>query len=109
MSKRALCLVFTSPAPGRDADFDAWYDRQIDGILSVPGWVGAQRYDFDSKPEGHGDIEPGWSHLVVYELQGDVGEAFRLLDEKLASGEVGSAPDGALAAGHACWVFTPKG
>jgi hypothetical protein len=39
-------LVFSNPADGRDADYNAWYDdHHVPEVLDhVPGYVAAQRY-----------------------------------------------------------------
>lgn len=66
---QTINLVFSEPPDGvTEEEFNAWYDAHLHEILSVPGFVAAQRYR----------IEP-WSEqperfrfLAVFELEGDL-------------------------------------
>ena len=47
-------LVFTNPLPGREAEFNKWYDEvHLPEVLQVKGFVAARRYvvSGDSPPE----------------------------------------------------------
>ncbi len=40
-----LLLVYTSPVPGWEDEYHAWYDNvHLDEVLTVPGFTAAQRY-----------------------------------------------------------------
>lgn len=66
--QRYYALVFTNPAPGREDDFNRWYDTQhAPDVVSIPGFVSAQRYvrnDRQMRP----DAPDGPRYLVVYEI-----------------------------------------
>jgi len=41
---RHVFAVLTNPVEGREAEFNAWYDRHLHDILRLPGLVSAQRF-----------------------------------------------------------------
>ena len=70
MSKRAVLVVETDPAEGREEDWAAWYDGvHIPEILErVPGFKGATRFRKpDSGPGGSADF----GYLTIYEIEAD--------------------------------------
>jgi hypothetical protein len=60
-----VCLVETDPVPGKEREYNIWYDRYIDDILEEPGFVAASRYVIKEPLEGRG------SHLAIYEIETD--------------------------------------
>lgn len=80
-------LVFTSPVPGREADYNRWYDRQHGpDVVSIPGFVRAQRYvrsDLQMRPDAP-DSPP---YLIVYEIvTGDLPAVFTEVNRRAADG-----------------------
>jgi hypothetical protein len=68
MAKHYL-LAFTNPVPGREAEFDRWYDeRHMADLLAMPGFVSAQRFALS---DATGQGEPRWTSLALYELDTD--------------------------------------
>jgi len=66
-------LAFTNPAPGREAEFNHWYDeRHVPDLLAVPGFVSAQRFQLT---DATGQGSPGWSYLALYEIESDDPDA----------------------------------
>lgn len=60
-------LVFSDPPAGVSEDeYNAWYDRHVEEILAVDGWVAARRYRIS--PEVGADESGGYRFLSVYEL-----------------------------------------
>lgn len=60
-------LVFSNPLPGREAEFNAWYDgRHLADVLAIPGFVSAQRFRC-AAGAGPGGVD----HLAIYELESD--------------------------------------
>lgn len=56
-----LLAVWWTPAPGKEADFNSWYDEEhIPLLMRVPGWLRIRRY---SLLEGNG---PGY--LALHDL-----------------------------------------
>ena len=61
-----LCLVFSNPVEGREAEFNDWYSRRhLPDVLRVPGYLSAQRFSLES---GDGVALPNWRYLAVYEV-----------------------------------------
>jgi hypothetical protein len=78
MAKYTL-VVETSARPGRDDDFNDWYDnRHIPDVLDVPGIVAAQRFVLHGSFIGENPVN---RYLALYELDtDDPDETLRALD-----------------------------
>ena len=81
-------IAFSRPLDGHEQDYDEWYDRQhMPDVLSVPGFVSAQRYDVvGRRPE---EMTRPYSRMIVYEIESDdvdatVGE----LRARIGAGEI---------------------
>ena len=60
-------LVFSEAQPGRDAEFNDWFDNhQLPDVLKVPGFIGGQR--FRLQPEGDG-VDGVTRYLTIYEIE----------------------------------------
>lgn len=64
-----LFLVFTRPTPGREDEYNDWYDNEhLDDVLRVPGVTAAQRYRvapmFTTPELVHG-------YLAIYEIESE--------------------------------------
>ena len=66
-----LQLVFSHlPAAVTDEEFSAWYDAHLPEILSIPGFVSAQRFRLE--PVVRDGVEPtSYRYLALYEIEGD--------------------------------------
>lgn len=66
--QRFYALVFTNPAPGREDDFNRWYDTQhLPDVVSIPGFISGQRYARnDAQMRSNAPDSP--HYLVVYEI-----------------------------------------
>lgn len=63
--KNPALLVFTSPAPGQDAEYNEWYSNiHVPEVLQIPGIVAAQRW----KVSEDAGIETEHRYLAIYEL-----------------------------------------
>ena len=66
---RAVLIVMSDAAEGRDDEYNDWYDRvHLADVLAVPGFVAARRYV--AEPSVHGEL-PAQRYLAVYEMEGD--------------------------------------
>jgi hypothetical protein len=77
-------LVRANAVPGREAEFDEWYDRiHLGEVLALPGFSAAQRFEVRGEPfAGSG----GHRYVTLYELDTDDPEvALRGLRRALAS------------------------
>jgi hypothetical protein len=62
-------VVLTNPAPGREADYNAWYDgRHLDDVLRIPGFMAAQRLEAAG---GNTDTPPKHRYLTIYDIESD--------------------------------------
>jgi len=60
-------IVFTRPMPGRDAEFNAFYNQKhMPDVIRVPGFVSGQRFEMVSNESHNLDIPP---YLVIYEFR----------------------------------------
>jgi hypothetical protein len=94
MSKHVL-LVFTDPKPGREEEFNAWYDDvHLGDVLGVAGYHAAQR--FIANIGLHGE-EPEHRYLAIYEIEADdLSTALSDLRKALARAELSEAMAPAL-------------
>lgn len=79
MAKHVL-VALTSPADGKEAEYNAWYNEvHIPEILSVPGITSARRFRIKvAKAPG----SPAWQYLAMYEVETDnIGDTLRSLGE----------------------------
>lgn len=67
-----LFLVFTTPQPGQDDEYNSWYnDQHLDDVLQAKGFTAAQR--FRVEPQfGAPEIRP---YLAIYEIESDDPQA----------------------------------
>jgi hypothetical protein len=65
-------LVFSNPAEGREADYEAWYGGgRLEEIASVPGVSAVQRFRLNHVGRG----ELAHKHLTIFELGAATAEA----------------------------------
>lgn len=75
-----LQLVFSDPGDAvSDAEFDRWYEDHLEEILSIPGFLSAQRYALEPIAQD-GDGAP-FRRLVVYEVDDDTERLMRSMQE----------------------------
>lgn len=70
-----------------EEEYNRWYDFHLGEILVVPGFKSARR--FALSPEV---VDPangtGYTHLSLYEIEGDVAQVMRDLDAEASSGRM---------------------
>jgi hypothetical protein len=101
-------LALTSPAAGREAEFDRWYEIHIPEVVEhFPGLVSGQLFvRGDTQRVG---MTPPWRCLAVYDLHADdMAEYHRLDAEVRASGKL-TQHDGALDPDYGVWVYSELG
>jgi len=84
-----LQIVFSCVPEGvSDEEFGEWYDAHLPEILSIPGFVSAQRFRLE--PVVVDAVEPtSYRYLALYEIEGEP-EALLEEMEKLSLGTVDS-------------------
>lgn len=92
MPSPALFVVLTSPKPGREDEFEDWYERHQREVVTMAGWATARRYRLDNVEAGQARHQS----LAVYEVH-DIELAraslTRAREERTARG---NAPDAFL-------------
>lgn len=58
-------LDFTEPS--KEAEFGAWYERHLQELAAVPGFIRAYRLQVEPSRASLG--EPGQSYVAMYELE----------------------------------------
>jgi hypothetical protein len=102
-SDSTIMLALTNSVPGREAEFNTWYDDvHVKDLVAVPGIVAAQRYIV--VPSNDGARAP-YQYLTIYRTEGSA-EAVRA---NLADSRDRRVISDALAAGGAMWTYQPIG
>lgn len=66
-----LQIVFSRfPDSVTEDEFNAWYDAHLPEILSIPGFVSAQRYRLDPVVVDD-DVPVRYRFMALYEIEGD--------------------------------------
>jgi hypothetical protein len=75
-----LQLVFSDPGDSvSDQEFDTWYEEHLEEILSIPGFMSAQRYALEPVAADPGGTP--FRRLVVYEVDADTDRLMRSMQE----------------------------
>jgi hypothetical protein len=97
-------MALTNPVKGSEAEFEEWYDqRHIGEVLSIPGFVTAQRYRLS--PKQRAGVTPQWEFLALYEYDGDV----ETIHDNVVAHRNQMTLSGACAPDHTAWVYSPIG
>jgi hypothetical protein len=67
--KRHVLLALVNAAPGREEEFNRWYDQEhLADVLAIPGFVSARRYQAASAQLTGA---PAHGYLTLYEIETD--------------------------------------
>lgn len=78
----SIFFVLTEPEPGREDEYNDWYNnRHIPDVLTVPGFVAAQRFLLSNVQRSPAAAEGALRYAAVYEIEGDVKQAVENLAE----------------------------
>ena len=82
-----LMMVYSRPLAGQEAAYNKWYtEEHVPDVLSVPGFVGAQRFEV---LDADGSRSPTPQYLAIYEIEAPgIDEAQARLAAAVASGQV---------------------
>ena len=83
-------MIFTRAQPGREAEFDEWYENtHLDDVLAtVPGWASGHRFHLVHQA----GVEMPSPHIAVYEAEGESPQAvLQALNETRKNREI--SPD----------------
>lgn len=80
---RATLLVFSNAAPGRETEYNAWYDEiHIPDVLRLPGVVSARRFRLSAEQLDPAS-GPAAAYVATYEL--DIDDLGALRDALLSA------------------------
>lgn len=82
-------LVFNSPLPGREDEYNQWYDQQhAPDVVSIPGFVSAQRFVYNSDVQLREVALKKPKYLVMYKIvTSDLPAVIAEVNRRLKSGE----------------------
>jgi hypothetical protein len=64
---RYVLMDFANPLPGQEAEFERAINQSIQSVLTLPGWMAAQRFRMADTP-GRPSVKP--KYLTVWETEG---------------------------------------
>jgi hypothetical protein len=100
-----LFVVFTNAEPGREAEFNAWYENHhLDEIMAIEGFLWGQRFELDPD-QRPGQMAPPWRFLTLYGFEGDVVQ----VHERLRKASPAFVKTTALKPDTAAWVYSLLG
>ena len=85
MSTNIHLVYSRKPDSISEEDYNKWYDFHLGEILVVPGFVSAHRFKLSGEVVDP-DNDTVYTHLSLYEIEGDVDQVMRDLDDEAASG-----------------------
>ena len=101
--KKFVLTVFSNPAPGREEDYNKWYnDVHLGDVLRIPGFTGAQRFklaaggDAPHKYLAIYEFEAADPNTVLATLGARAGTADMVISEALDMGGIQMMPWGAV-------------
>ena len=75
MAKKYTFVVLTNPTPGKEEEFNRWYNEQhIPDVLQARGFVAAQRFRLADQGNAP-DADRSHKYLALYEIETDDIEA----------------------------------
>jgi hypothetical protein len=104
-----LMMAFTTPAAGKDAQFNEWYDKHhLPEVLQVPGVKSGRRYNMASPGmPGGTKVLPG-QYLAIYEIEtDDLNKFYEGMFAKAPSFTPSDSFDAAT--GGSAFMFVPAG
>lgn len=70
MKQQHVLVVFSNPVDGREADYNEWQDNiHVPEVLSIPGFVSAQRYKLSDAQFLPSDTRP--PYITLYQIETD--------------------------------------
>ena len=85
-----LFLAFSNPFPGREDEYNAWYDaHHVRDVVDVPGFVSGQRYRLATTQFTLSQGEPAQRYLALYEIEtNDLETTYQQVLERLGTAQM---------------------
>lgn len=106
---RYVKLDFVEPTAGvSDADFEAALSRHVSEVLTLPGWMAAQRFHLAALPPGAAPMRLAFpKYLVIWETEGSDAQGLQdALRAATKAGQVTALAADAATAQSSWWVTT---
>jgi len=108
MGEQHLFIAQSSPAPGREDEYNRWYDVHLREVVeSIDGFAAGQRYRLSDLQREDSRPAP-WRYVTLYELEGDVDEIHES-NRRVRESGVYTPYEGLIGDDHVGHVFTPVG
>ena len=108
MTNRHLFLAMTNPVPGKEEEFNRFYDEiHCDDVIGSPGWVAVQRYRLAG--EQRADQSPPWKYMAIYEVNLPDGEILAALRQRPDVGPQGRPRPPLWAGDDQVWIYSEFG
>jgi hypothetical protein len=79
MSHKYTMIVYTSPAEGREDDYNKWYDDvHLGEFCALPGVINGTRFKVEGKPQ----------YAAIYELSAHPDEVMAAMNDGVKNGTV---------------------
>jgi hypothetical protein len=89
---RYVLMDFANPLPGKDGEFERSSEQAVESVLTLPGWMAAQRFRLADTP-GRPSVKP--KYLTVWETEGVSAQAVH--DSLIAAQKSGAVKKNAVA------------
>ncbi len=100
---RHILLVLSNCAPGRDTEFNTWYDgTHLAEVAAVPGFATAERFALSDVQIMEGSP---YRYLAIYDMETD--DLKKTLDALTGSADDMTLSDSLDAENTRAWAFTP--
>lgn len=105
--QRGILAVQTSPKPGEEEQFNAWYDAaHVPEILATVGFLVGRRFRTVRAPGEAGTAGPWLPYLAVYDIESDdLAASYASLTERFRSGTMTSADHVSVDPPHRSQLF----
>lgn len=80
-----LLVVFANPGEGKEAEFDAWYDKHQKDFMKFPNFVRVQKFKMLARK---GRPDPEFKYMFLFEFKGDQDESFAQIQAAMKDGRL---------------------
>lgn len=99
---RSIYLAFSNPVPGREDEFNDWFDnRHIPDWMQIEGLVSLQRFRRTVEQRSEGPHP--WEYLIVYECE--AADRVKVIEQlsRVSGTAIMPATTSMSGGGYACW------
>jgi hypothetical protein len=93
---RYIVMDFSNPASGKDDEFERAMSQHIKDVLTLPGWMAAQRYKLAPPAAGRGGRPNKPQYLTIWEVEAQNGQNVNqiqaALNDAIKAGKVKTIP-----------------